>query len=242
MEVCIWFLIRNERLSIRILRNIYKRATYVYVNRRVESDEMKLKELYKKWMCITLAFSIGILGDREVSGHAEVAHFGINLSNDQKPVEFYANSLEIRDKEGIALFNGDVSVVQGERLLRATKLVVYYDKAHKVSNRDLGDMKTEASLSFLSLSGIKKMEALGKVFIKIATQTITGDKGVFDGKSKMVHLTGREVVLTDGDNVATGCKLTADMKSGKAFLEGCEASEKKGRVSIIFKQSQKSGN
>ncbi|MET3559518.1 lipopolysaccharide export system protein LptA [Bartonella japonica] len=203
---------------------------------------MKLKELYKKWMCITLAFGVGILGGGEVSGHAEVAHLGINLSNDQKPVELYANSLEIRDKEGIALFDGDVSVVQGERLLRTAKLVVYYDKAHKVADRDLGDMKTEAPLAFLGSAVIKKMEALGKVYVKIATQIVTGDKGVFDGKSKMMHLTGRKVVLTDGDNVATGCKLTADMKSGKAFLEGCEASEKKGRVSIIFKQSQKSGN
>ncbi|MBB5073756.1 lipopolysaccharide export system protein LptA [Bartonella callosciuri] len=202
---------------------------------------MKPKGSYKKWMGIALTLSMKMLGFGTVFGYAEVAHFGISLSNDKKPVELYADSLEIIDKEGVALFNGDVSVVQGECLLRTEKLVVYYDKAHKLANSDKIDMKPSSPAWFDS-AGVKKVEALGKVYIKIATQIATGDKGVFDGKSKMMSLTGNRVVLTDGDNVATGCKLTADMKSGKAFLKGCETSEKKDRVSIIFKQSQKNGH
>ncbi|ETS09637.1 LptA/OstA family protein [Bartonella henselae] len=202
---------------------------------------MKPRRSYKKWMGITLALSLGMLGLGAVSGYAEVAHFGIHLSDDKEPVELYANSLEIRDKEGIALFNGDVSVIQGEHLLRTAKLVVYYDKTRKEADKNQGNAKTALSTWFGS-TGIKKMEALGKVYIKIATQIATGDKGVYDGKSKMMSLTGKNVVLTNGDNVATGCKLTADMKSGKAFLEGCKTSEKKGRVSIIFKQSQKNSH
>ncbi|WP_273759271.1 LptA/OstA family protein [Bartonella sp. ML70XJBT.G] len=203
---------------------------------------MKLRGSYKKWIGGSLALSMGMLGTGTVLGYAEVAHFGINLSNDKGPVELYANSLEIRDKEGIALFSGDVSVAQGERLLRTEKLVVYYDnKKHNVADKAQTDTKT-LSPAWFGSTGVKKMEALGKVYIKIATQIATGDKGVFDGKSKIMSLTGNNVVLTDGDNVATGCKLTADMKSGKAFLEGCEKSKKKGRVSIIFKQSQKNGH
>lgn len=202
---------------------------------------MKLRGSYKKWIEGALALSMGILGIGTVFGYAEVAHFGINLSNDKEPVELYADSLEIRDKEGIALFTGDVSVTQGERLLRTAKLIVYYDKTHNAADKIQVDTKASSPAWFGS-TGIKKMEALGKVYIKIATQIATGDKGVFDGKSKIMSLTGNNVVLTDGDNVATGCKLTADMKSGKAFLEGCETSKKKGRVSIIFKQSQKNGH
>ncbi|WP_156850615.1 LptA/OstA family protein [Bartonella refiksaydamii] len=202
---------------------------------------MKPKGSYKKWIGVSLALSLGILGVGTAFGYTENAHFGIDLSNDKEPLELYANSLEILDKEGIALFNGDVSVVQGERLLRTAKLVVYYDKAHKVA--DKGPIDTKASPpAWFGSTDIKKMEALGKVYIKIATQIATGDKGVFDGKSKIMSLTGKNVVLTDGNNVATGCKLTADMKSGKAFLEGCDTSEKKGRVSIIFKQSQQNGH
>ncbi|PIT70192.1 LptA/OstA family protein [Bartonella tribocorum] len=190
---------------------------------------------------MTLAFSMGMLGGGAAIGYAEGTHLGISLSNDKEPVELHADSLEIRDKEGIALFKGDVSVVQGERLLRTAKLVVYYDKAYKGTDRNKENTKT-SSVALFGSSGIEKMEALGKVYIKIATQIATGDKGVFDGKSKMMRLTGNHVVLTDGDNVATGCKLTANMESGKAFLEGCETPEKKGRVSIIFKQNQTNGH
>ncbi|EJF89553.1 lipopolysaccharide transport periplasmic protein LptA [Bartonella vinsonii subsp. arupensis OK-94-513] len=206
----------------------------------MKGDEMKPKKPCKKWFSMILALGMGMLMFGTVFGYAEVAHFGINLSNDKEPVELYANSLEIRDKEGIALFNGDVSVIQGKRLLRTAKLVIYYDKAHKDASQDQGD--TKASPAWFGSTGIKKMEALGKVYIKNATQIATGDKGVFDGKSKIMRLTGNNVVLTDGDNVATGCKLTADMKSGKAFLEGCETSDNKSRVSIIFKQNQKNGH
>ncbi len=190
---------------------------------------------------MVLAFSMGMLGGGTVLGYGQGTHFGISLSNDKEPVELHADSLEIRDKEGIALFKGDVSVMQGERLLRTAKLVVYYDKDYKETDRNKEDPKA-SSIALLGSSGIQKMEAFGKVYIKIATQIATGDKGVFDGKSKTMRLTGKHVVLKDGDNVATGCKLTANMESGEAFLEGCETSEKKGRVSIIFKQNQKNGH
>ncbi|MET3589046.1 lipopolysaccharide export system protein LptA [Bartonella silvatica] len=202
---------------------------------------MKLKKSYKKLMSIALAFIIGILGFETVCSYAEVTHFGMRLSDNNEPVELHANSLEVRDKEGIALFKGDVSVNQGERLLRAAKLIIYYDKTQKMADLDKIDTKM-SSPSWLNSSGIKKIEALGKVYIKVAAQTATGDKGVFDGKSKTMSLTGSNVVLTDGNNVATGCKLTADMKSGKAFLEGCKTSKKRGRVSIILKQSQENGH
>lgn len=221
------------------MRNFYEKYV-TYENKRIESSKMKSKRSYGKWIGMTLALSLAVLEFGATLGYAEVAHFGINLSSEKEPVEFYADSLEIRDKEGIALFNGDVSVVQGERLLRTAKLVVYYDKVGKVADKDQKDIEKTSSVLFGS-AGIKKMEALGKVYIKVAKQVATGDKGVFDGRSKIISLTGNNVVLIDGDNVARGCKLTADIKSGKAFLEGCEKTNKKGRVSIIFKQSQKNG-
>ncbi|WP_455481991.1 LptA/OstA family protein [Bartonella sp. B35(2025)] len=195
---------------------------------------MKPRKLYKKWIGIYLALSIGILGLGIANAYAEMDYFGINLSDNKEPVELYADSLEIRDKEGIALFNGNVSVVQGKHLLKTSKLVIYYDKGHKVIDKDQINTQLMSFTGFDSMS-IKKIEVLGKVYIKIATQIATGDKGVFDKMSDMVVLTGNNVVLTDGDNVVTGCKLTANIKTGKALLEGCETSKKKNRISIVLK-------
>jgi lipopolysaccharide export system protein LptA len=45
--------------------------------------------------------------------------------------------------------------------------------------------------------------------------------------SEILVLSGKQVVLTEGENIATGCKLTVQMKTGLAKLDGC------GRVSMV---------
>ncbi|OPB30387.1 LptA/OstA family protein [Bartonella sp. WD12.1] len=199
---------------------------------------MQPRTSYKKQMRLYLALIVGTLGLTVVLGHAEETHFGINLSNSKEPIELHADSLEIRDKEEIAIFSGNVSIVQGERLMQTSQLIVYYDKTHKTIGENKKSVESISPVGF-DVTGIKKMEASGKVYIKIASQIATGDKGIFDGQSNRMILTGNKVVLKDNNNVATGCKLTVHMESGKAFLEGCQVFEKKNRASIILKSSQR---
>jgi lipopolysaccharide export system protein LptA len=40
-------------------------------------------------------------------------------------------------------------------------------------------------------------------------------------KSEVLVLSGDKVVLSDGDNILTGCKLTVQMKTGLAQVEAC---------------------
>ncbi|WP_455477054.1 LptA/OstA family protein [Bartonella sp. B41] len=201
---------------------------------------MEPRASYIKWVSMYLVLVIGILLAGIVSGHSEISNFGINLFDGKDSMEFYADSLEVRDREGIALFNGNVSVIQGKHLLRTSKLVVHYDKVHKVVDKSQKNMKTKSSVGF-GLVNIQRMEALGSVYIKIATKVATGDKGIFDEKSGTMTLTGSNVVLIDGDNVVTGCKLVTNLKTRKTFLEGCEASKKKNSVSVVFKLNKKNG-
>jgi lipopolysaccharide export system protein LptA len=44
-----------------------------------------------------------------------------------KPLKINAASLEVRDKEKVATFSGDVHLVQGDTTLRSKTLVVFYD-------------------------------------------------------------------------------------------------------------------
>ena len=184
------------------------------------------------------------------SALAQQTNFGVNLSGGKEPVELNADNLEMRDKDGIAIFTGNVSVVQGDRILRTSKLIVHYakapdkegDKDQAGSSANQGQAQTAASdAGGLGSTGVEKMEASGKVYIKTATQVATGDQGVFDGKSKLMVLTGKRVILADGDNVATGCKLTAHMDSGKAFLESCKSAGQNGRVTIIMNRNEQNG-
>lgn len=154
---------------------------------------------------------------------AQQTNFGINLSGGKEPVQIEADDMEMRDKDGIAVLSGNVSVVQGDRILRAGKVVVHYLKTGRAGQA--------GAAGGLGSTGVDRIEASNKVYIKSGTQVATGDEGTFDGKSNIMVLRGTKVVLVDGDDVATGCKLTAHMDTGKAFLESCS---KKGRVSIIM--------
>ncbi len=146
---------------------------------------------------------------------------GMKLSNDL-PIQIESDRLDVREKDGVAEFTGNVSVVQDQMLLKAGKLIVYYVK-------DGGSATTgSAAIDHLTVSG--------KVYVKSETQVATGDDGTFDMKSQVLVLTGNKVVLSEGKNVAVGCKLTVQMKNGQAKLESCKGG---GRVSIVLDPKSK---
>lgn len=187
--------------------------------------------------CTILGFGLAlVMSPLSAFAQTEQVPFGsLNLSNGKQPVKIDADRLEMRDKEGIAIFNGNVSVVQGETVLRAGQMIVHYNKGS--NNADAGAQQGTAGLS---ASGIDRLEVSGKVYLKSGPQVATGDTGVYNAKTQLMVLQGKKVVLTDGDNVATGCKMTAHMDTGKAFLEACPGA-KKGRVSIIMSPKSEDG-
>lgn len=196
----------------------------------------------KHIMGLIFAVGFGVSGQLTTNAFAQQADFGVNLSGGKEPVQMNADELEMHDKDGVAIFKGNVSVVQGDRILRTSKLIVHYAKAPDAATTTATQTAAPApSTGGLGSTGVEKMEASGKVYVKTATQVATGDEGVFDAKSNTMILTGSHVVLTDGDNVATGCKLTANMKTGKALLESCKSSKQKGRVSIIMNRNDQNG-
>lgn len=156
---------------------------------------------------------------------------GLKLSDSKDPVAIGAEKLEMRDKDGVAVFTGNVQVKQGDVELRTGSMEVYYGKSKD------SDEKAKSGIGGLSgaglgAGGIEKLVVKDKVYLKSGTQVATGDEGTYDAKTQTMVLTGKKVVLSDGDNIATGCKLTANTQTGKAFLESCKGQS--GRVSIIL--------
>lgn len=140
---------------------------------------------------------------------------GLKLSGDQ-PIQIESDKLEVREGESVAIFSGNVNVVQGATLLKAGSMKVYYAK-------DQGGASGAgaAGSATTGTANIDHLEVNDKVYIKSDTQVATGDKGTFDMKSEVLVLSGEKVVLSDGDNVLTGCKLTVQMKSGLAQVDAC---------------------
>ena len=132
---------------------------------------------------------------------------GLRLSGDQ-PIQIESDKLEVRETDNLAIFSGNVSVVQGPTVLKSGRMTVYYAK-------DGGSATTGSA-------NIDRLEVDGKVHVKSKGQVATGDHGVFDMKTEVLVLSGDEVVLSEGENVLVGCKLTVRMKTGQAQVDGCK--------------------
>lgn len=144
---------------------------------------------------------------------------GLQLSGDQ-PIEIESDNLEVRENDSIAIFSGNVSVVQGKTLLKSGRMTVHY----------INDGGSAATGS----SNIERLEVDENVYLKSETQVATGDRGTFDMKTEVLVLSGDEVVLSEGENVIVGCKLTVQMKTGQAKLDGCGNGDTGGRVRMLL--------
>ncbi|MBP0579795.1 organic solvent tolerance protein OstA [Labrys sp. LIt4] len=98
--------------------------------------------------------------------------------------------------------------------------------------------KAPASGSGTPASSIKKLVARGNVVVTSKDQKATGNNGVMDMATNIATLSGGEVVMIQGPNVLKGTKLTVNLKTGIAKVEGGG-----GGVSGVFTQgSQKKSN
>lgn len=136
---------------------------------------------------------------------AQSANSGLKLSND-KPIQIESDDLEIREQEKKAFFKGNVRVAQGDMTLQAANMTVFYKSGTKSIAAGGSD--------------IDRIEVSGNVRLSSATQKATADTGNINMVSEVLQL-DKNVVLTEGGNVFTGCQLTVQMKSGLANLKSC---------------------
>jgi lipopolysaccharide export system protein LptA len=151
-------------------------------------------------------------------------------TNKDQPVQIEAASLEVRDKDKMAVFIGNVVVTQGDTVMKCKELRVYYDQDDaKGSGRSGGTMKA-AKPGPGGKQGIRRLEARGGVIVTTKDQTATGATGIFEMKTNTVTLSGG-VVIAQGNNVLKGERLVVDLSTNFAKVEG-------GRVQGLFSTSK----
>ncbi len=149
--------------------------------------------------------------------------------NRNQPVHIEAATLEVRDKDKVATFSGNVHVTQGDTGMRCKSLVVFYEQDGKG-----GDKSKSVAAADPGPGGqqrIKKLEARGGVVVTQKQQTATGDFGMFDMETNTVTLSGN-VVMTQGQNVLKGDKLVVDLTTGVSRVESGKNGQ--GRVQGLF--------
>ena len=140
--------------------------------------------------------------------------------NSKDPINIEADSLEVFDKEGKAIYSGNVIVTQGETVMKAKKMQIFYVRSEE---GQAAPAEGEAG------AAIKRVEAEGGVIILEKDQIATGDKGVYEATTDVMTMTGN-VALSKGQNVTKGQKLVYNLGTGVATVDAGGT----GRVSSSF--------
>lgn len=166
----------------------------------------------------------GAMAQQKQTGTMSNAFQGLGVSGDE-PIQFEAESLEVREQDRLAIFSGNVVVRQNQTVLKTAKLTVFYE----------GEA---ASAAEQTAQQVRRLEAEGDVLVTSGNQTASGNRAVFDTKAKTIEVNGN-VVLAQGDNVIRGPRLIIDVDSGQARMEG-------GRVQMLIEpkslQQNQAGN
>ncbi len=139
--------------------------------------------------------------------------------NRKDPVNIEANYLEVRDKDKVAIFKGNVVVVQGDTTMRCKELEVHYEGSALGGDPRQRVPATKSQQKSESAQRIKRLVAIGGVIVTAKDQKAVGDKGIFEMATNIVILDGN-VVVTQGQNVMNGDKLTVNLTDGTSKLDG----------------------
>ncbi|MDB5672145.1 MAG: OstA family protein [Alphaproteobacteria bacterium] len=148
--------------------------------------------------------------------------------NSNAPVDVAADRIEVQDRADRAVFVGNVVVKQAEMTMTSARLTVAYARDKK-GNSTAGKVQ------------IERLDASGGVTVTSPTERAVGQFGIYDLQKKIVTLIGA-VTLTRGDSKVNGARLTIDLDSGHAVMDGGGApgtNSSGGRVTGTFTVPQK---
>ncbi|NJC04769.1 lipopolysaccharide export system protein LptA [Sphingomonas kaistensis] len=138
------------------------------------------------------------------------------------PIDVASDRIEVQDRADRAIFAGNVKVRQAELALDTERLTVAYTSA--------GGLQ------------IDRLDASGGVVVRSPSETARGDFGIYDLNRRLITLIG-SVQLQRGDSRISGGRMTIDLDSGRAVVDGGPAGvgESGGRVTGRFTVPQRRG-
>ena len=122
--------------------------------------------------------------------------------NSNAPIDFGADHIELQDKANRAVLSGNVSVKQAEMTLNSARMTVSY-------TGQVIDGSPQVS----------RLDASGNVVVTRPDQKARGNFAVYDLNRRVVTMLGA-VTLTQGGNTVNGGRLTMNLDSGRAVIDG----------------------
>jgi lipopolysaccharide export system protein LptA len=125
------------------------------------------------------------------------------------PIQITADQLTADEKLSVAEFSGNVEAVQGEFVIKADRLKIYY----KTDMSQEGDAQNPSG-------AIEKIEAIGNVRIKAEEVSAQTGRAEYDARTMKLMLIGEDSVVSSGKNRISGSRITYFRADGKIKIEG----------------------
>lgn len=138
------------------------------------------------------------------------------------PIDLSADRAEAQDRADRAIFSGNVVVRQGSMTLRTARLTLAYASGDGID--------------------VNRIDASGGVVVVSPSETARGDFAVYDLDRGLITMVGR-VRLERGGSFLSGGRLTIDLDSGRAVMDGGlrGVNQGGGRVTGRFTVPRRSG-
>ena len=122
--------------------------------------------------------------------------------NTDAPIDFGADHIELQDKANRALLTGNVAVTQAEMKLNAARMTVAY------TGQVIGGSPQ-----------VSRLDASGGVTVRRPDQTARSSYAIYDLNKRVITMLGA-VTLTQASNTVNGGRLTIDLDTGRATIDG----------------------
>lgn len=143
---------------------------------------------------------------------------GAQRHNTDAPINFSAGAIELQDRANRAVLSGDVRVTQADMTLTADRLTVAY-------TGQVLDGSPQVS----------RLDAAGGVLVRRPDQTARGNYAVYDLNRRLITMVGG-VTLTQGANTVNGGRLTINLDTGRAVIDGSSVGGAGGAPGTVRQQ------
>ena len=160
-----------------------------------------------KHFCLVIA-ALGTLSIGSTA-MAQGAVSALKGHNADAPIDVASDRIEVQDRADRAVFSGNVKVRQSELTLDTQRLTLSYSSGDGVK--------------------INRLDASGGVVVRSPSETARGNFGIYDLNRKLITLIGA-VQLNRGGSQINGQRLTIDLNSGRAVVDGGQAGSARAAV------------
>ncbi|MCW6531548.1 LptA/OstA family protein [Sphingomonas sp. MMSM20] len=122
------------------------------------------------------------------------------------PIDFGANQIQLQDKANRAVLTGSVAVKQAEMTLNAQRVTVAYTGQVVDGNPQ-----------------VSRLDAAGGVVVRRPNQVAKSQYAVYDLNRRVITMIGAVSLQQGGANTVNGGRLTINLDSGRAVIDGSTA-------------------